>query len=72
MLAYYSNIIIDRVDSGAPLTRGSIIVDIDRVELTIMVVMTFLIADCSGEPIDVPAHECHPGCGILVPLAKES
>lgn len=70
MLAYYSNIIINRVESDAHLMRGYIIVDLDKIEFTVMVVMKFLCDARDGEHLGVPSHERRPGCGTLVPLPK--
>lgn len=70
MLASDSNVVIDRVGSGAPMTRGYIIGNLAKIEFTAMVVMTFLTAGHHGEHLGVPAQNRRPGCGILVPLPK--
>lgn len=70
MLAYYSNSIADGVYSAAPLTRGSIIFDLAKMEFTVVVVMKFLTAAPDGEHLGAPSRENPPGCSILYPLLK--
>lgn len=71
MLAYYSNISVDRVESDSPLTRGSIIVDIAKIYFAIMVVMNLLSALCDGENFGVPTQQRRPGRDIWAPLPNE-
>lgn len=70
VLGHYSNVVIDRVNSDAPLMRRCIIVDLAMAEVTVMVVMSSLSNPSDGVHLCVPMNERRPGCVIIVPLHK--
>lgn len=70
VLAYYSDMIFDRVDSDSPVARDSILVDVAMITFNIMAVVTFLSTTRDEEHLDCHAQERRTGCGILFRLPK--